>query len=145
MALPTAMFKKILVPLDLSGRNEGALAAASQLARQGRARVLLLHVIQRIEHVAPRELRGFYEQLEKSAREKMAVAARKLAAKKIDVRGTVVVGMPAAEIVDYAGANGVDLIVLSSHKIDLTRPNQGWGTTSYKVGVLCQCPVLLVK
>jgi universal stress protein A len=145
MAPSAAMFKKILVPLDLSGQNEGALAAASLLARQGRARVLLLHVIQRIEHVPPRELRGFYDRLEKSAREKMAVAARKLAAKKIEVRATVVLGIPAAEIVEYADANGVDLIVLSSHKIDLSRPNQGWGTTSYKVGVLCQCPVLLVK
>jgi len=42
-------------------------------------------------------------------------------------------------------ANRVDLIVLTSHKIDLAHPAEGWGTTSYKVGILCQCPVLLVK
>ena len=51
----------------------------------------------------------------------------------------------AREIVKQAVANRVDLIVLTSHKIDLAHPAEGWGTTSYKVGILCQCPVLLVK
>ena len=32
---------------------------------------------------------------------------------------------------------------MSSHKVDAT--GRGWGTTSYKVGILCWCPVLLVK
>ena len=41
--------------------------------------------------------------------------------------------------------NDVDLIILGSQKIDPARPGQGWGTTSYKVGILCRCPVLLVK
>ena len=29
--------------------------------------------------------------------------------------------------------------------IDPARRNRGWGTTSYKVGVFCQCPILFVK
>lgn len=139
------MFKHILVPVDLSGKHGGALAATLQLAQQSRARVVLLHVIHRIEHVPFDEVRSFYERGEKAARKKMAMAARKLAARKIDVRALVLVGTPAREIVRYAATNGIDLIVLSSHKIDLSGPSQGWGTTSYKVGVLCQCPVLLVK
>jgi universal stress protein A len=139
------MFKKILVPLDLSKRSDGALAAALQLAQPGRARVLLLHVIQRIEHVPPSELRDFYGRLEKAAHQRMASAIRKLATKKVDVRATVAIGSPARDIVRYAAANGVDLIILGSHKVDVSRAAQGFGTTSYKVGVLCQCPVLLVK
>jgi nucleotide-binding universal stress UspA family protein len=139
------MFKHILVPIDLSGRNEGTLAATLQLAQQSRARVVLLHVIQRIEHVPLPEIRAFYEKLERAARKKMVAVARKLAARGVDVRATVLVGTPAREIVRYAAANGVDLIVLGSHKLDLSRPSRGWGTTSYKVGVLCQCPVRLVK
>jgi nucleotide-binding universal stress UspA family protein len=139
------MFKHILVPLDLSARNERALATALELAQRSRARVTLLHVIQRIEHVPFGEVRSFYTRLEKAAQKKMAAAARKLAGKKIDVRAAVFVGTPAREIVKHAAANGVDLIVLTSHKVDLSRPAEGWGTTSYKVGILCQCPVLLVK
>jgi nucleotide-binding universal stress UspA family protein len=57
----------------------------------------------------------------------------------------VLIGSPAREIVRFATAKRVDLIVLGSHRIDLARPAAGWGTTSYKVGILCQCPVLLVK
>lgn len=139
------MFRHILVPLDLSARHDAALKTALQLADQNRARVTLLHVIQRIEHVPEAELRSFYRRIEVAAGKKMAAAARRFAAKTIDVRPVVAMGAPAREIVEHAAANGVDLIVLGSHKIDLSRRAQGWGTTSYKVGVLCRCPVLLVK
>ena len=57
----------------------------------------------------------------------------------------VIFGDRAHEIVRYAMERGVDLIVLSSHRIDLGNPSAGWGTVSYKVGILSQCPVLLVK
>jgi nucleotide-binding universal stress UspA family protein len=56
-----------------------------------------------------------------------------------------VFGSRAHEIVRYATEVGVDLIVLTSHRIDLHHPSAGWGTVSYKVGILSQCPVLLVK
>lgn len=139
------MFQHILVPLDLSAGNDAALKTALRLAEQNRARVTLLHVIQRIEHVPQAELRAFYQRVEAAARTKMEVAARRFAAKKIDVHPVVAVGAPAPGIVEHAAANDVDLIVLASHKVDVSRPTQGWGTTSYKVGVLCRCPVLLVK
>ena len=139
------MFRHILVPLDLSARSAAALKTALQLADQSRARVTLLHVIQRIEHVPEAELRSFYRRIEATARKKMEPVARRFAAKMIDVRAVVTVGTPARGIVEHAAANGVDLIVLASHKIDRSRPAQGWGTTTYKVSVLCQCPVLLVK
>ena len=54
-------------------------------------------------------------------------------------------GNRAQEIVRYAMEAGVDLIVLTSHRIDLQDSSAGWGTVSYKVGILSQCPVLLVK
>ena len=139
------MFRHILVPLDLSARSDAALKTALQLADQSRARVTLLHVIQRIEHMPEAELRDFYRRIEAMARKKMEAVARRFAAKKIDARPVVAVGAPAQGIVEHAVADGVDLIVLASHKIDSSRPGQGWGTTSYKVGVLCRCPVLLVK
>jgi nucleotide-binding universal stress UspA family protein len=139
------MFDHILVPLDLGRRNERALAAARQLAQPRGARVTLLHVIQRIEHIPFDDVRRFYERLEKSAHKKMAAAVRTLARGKARVRAEVVIGSPAEAIVRYAAQNRVDLIVLGSHKIDLAHPAAGWGTTSYKVGILCQCPVMLVK
>jgi nucleotide-binding universal stress UspA family protein len=139
------MFRHILVPLDLSARNDPALETALGLAEQNRARVTLLHVIQRIEHVPEAELRPFYRRIEATARKQMDAAARRFAARKIDVRAVIALGAPARGIVEHAAVNGVDLIVLSSHKVDLSRRAQGFGTISYQVGVLCRCPVLLVK
>jgi nucleotide-binding universal stress UspA family protein len=60
-------------------------------------------------------------------------------------REEVVFGHRAPEIVRYAAEVGADLIVLTSHRIDLQNPAAGWGTVSYKVGILAQGPVLLVK
>jgi hypothetical protein len=34
---------------------------------------------------------------------------------------------------------------MGSHKVNPKRRGMGWGTTSYKVGILCRCPILLVK
>ena len=63
----------------------------------------------------------------------------------LEVDRTVVYGKPAEEIVRFAVDKQVDLIVLASHQIDLSRLGHGWGTLSYKIGVLAPCPVLLVK
>ena len=44
-----------------------------------------------------------------------------------------------------ARAGKADLVVMSSHKPDLSKPLQTWATLSCQVSVLCPCPVLLVK
>jgi len=49
------------------------------------------------------------------------------------------------EIVKFSEEQSADPIVMRSHRIDPANPTQGWGTISYKVSVLAQCPVLLVK
>ena len=54
-------------------------------------------------------------------------------------------GDRAEEIVRHVGKAGTDLVVLGSHRIDPDWPGAGWGTLSYKVGILAPCPVLLVK
>ena len=139
------MFTHLLVPLDLSRRNGPAIATAVALAAQNRARVTLIHVIDRIEYVPAAELRRFYAGLERRAQQVLTRVARAFARKRIPIRAIVLTGDPSREIVRWAAANGVDLIVLNSHAIDPRRSGHGWGTTSYKVGLLCRCPVLLVK
>jgi nucleotide-binding universal stress UspA family protein len=132
------------VPIDLSERNERQLRAASVLAERGRARVTLLHVIEQVRHLPVAELRPFYVRLENASRRRLAVAAKQFAA-GAPVRTLVRVGDPSREIVRVAARRRVDLIVMGSHKPDPARPGGGWGTTSYKVGLLCACAVLLVK
>jgi len=140
------MFKRILVPLDLSARNTRALAVVLEMAQRNRARVTLLHVIERIEHIPLGEMQSFYRRLETHARRRLELAARRFASKGVKVEPVVLIGTPARDIVRHAQANKVDLIVMSSHKITSpARPGYGLGTTSYRVGILCRCPVLLVK
>jgi universal stress protein A len=49
------------------------------------------------------------------------------------------------EIIRFTEEQAVDLVVLSSHPVGKDSGIEGWGTISYKVGMLCSCPVMLVK
>jgi nucleotide-binding universal stress UspA family protein len=139
------VFEHLLVPVDLSDRNEKTLRTARRLAERMKSRVTLLHVVQRIEGLPDSELDAFYRQLESKSKRTLDAQARAFARAKIRVRAVVLVGNPVAEIVRRAARDKADLIVMGSHRVRPARGERGFGTTSYKVGILCQCPVLLVK
>ena len=139
------MFERILVPLDLSDRNRRTLRTAVELAGRHRARVTLLHVIQRIPNVSGTELQDFYQRLARVSTRQLERLASQFASKGVRVGAMVCIGEPAREVVRIAAREKADLIVMGSHKVTPRSPATGWGTTSYKVGIFCQCPVLLVK
>ena len=138
-------FRHILVPTDLTDRTEKALELAGQLALPGAARVTLLHVIETIQGLPLDEVRPFYERLERKARSAMDSLTTRAGDAAPAVARVIVRGRRAEEIVKYAAGNEVDLIVLASHRVKPSRVDRDWGTMSYKVGILAQCPVLLVK
>ncbi|MFO0981332.1 MAG: universal stress protein [Planctomycetota bacterium] len=140
------MFKHILVPLDLAAKSGRALTLARRLAELSRARVSLLHVVQEIDNLAGSEVREIYRRFEKSARQKITpMVGKAFRGSDLAVSLDVLVGVPAREIVRFAQSRRVDLIVMPSHKVVPRDPARGFGTTSYKVGILCRCPILLVK
>jgi nucleotide-binding universal stress UspA family protein len=140
------VFRHILVPIDLSDRNERALTTAFELAASTGARVTLLHVITRVRGIPAAELRSFYAQLEAKAEARLRAVVSRHAQPGTDVRTAVVLGDPARDIAQWADRHRVDLIAIGSHSVEPGRgPQLGWGTTSYKVALLCRCPVLLVK
>jgi nucleotide-binding universal stress UspA family protein len=139
------MFQKILVPVDLTDVHQPALDIAADLAKESAGEVTLLHVIEVIAEVWAVEDRDFYDRLEQTARDHLARLGHYLEERAVPRREEVVFGSRAPEIVRYAVEAGIELIVLKSHRIDLQNPSAGWGTVSYKVGILAQCPVLLVK
>ena len=139
------MFKKILVPVDLSDTHQQALEIAARLAGEGDGQVTLLHVVEVIPGLWVEEERDFYDRIETTARDHLSRLGRQLEDRHVPRREEIIFGNRAEEIVRYATETGVDLIVLSSHRIDLKNPGAGWGTLSYKIGILSQCPVLLVK
>jgi nucleotide-binding universal stress UspA family protein len=136
-------FRHILVPTDLTERTEKALQLAGTLAASDACRITLVHVIETIDGMQFEELKPFYDRLERKARSAMTGLIRRAPAKHAE--GVVVYGRRAEEIVGFAEANDVDLIVLASHRVNPSMVNRDWGTISYKVGILAQCPVLLVK
>jgi nucleotide-binding universal stress UspA family protein len=140
-----AVFKRILVPIDLSGRNTQTLDVALELARATHALVTLCHVIQSVRDVPSAELRRFYRRLEATSARTLARVAKRFTAREVPVDTVVCIGEPAREIVRLAAGRRTDLIVMGSHKVRAGRWATGWGTISYKVGIFCRCPVLLVK
>jgi nucleotide-binding universal stress UspA family protein len=136
------MFKRILVPVDLSERSAGAVDVACRLATGNHAEVILLHVIETIEHLEFDELRSFYDKLEQNATVGLRRLADQSPHKGVSVQTETVYGKRARCIIEFAAKRRVDLIVLNSHRV---QPNGGFPSISYEVGVLASCPVLLLK
>lgn len=137
-------FRHILVPVDFTPKNRPALEIALRLAVQFRARVMLWHVVEPVEGRS-RDVLAFHASLRNRAERRFAVLTRPFRRRGVSVKSGVVLGHRAPTIVKQAIRDRVDLIVMSSHPLNLSRPSHDWASISYKVAVLSQCPVLLVK
>ena len=139
------MFRNILVPVDFTLKNETGLNTALDLARGGESKVTLLHVIETIEHVEFDEMKDFYRGLETRAAAKLFGMEERFKAADIPVYHDILYGKRAETIVRFAEEREMDLIVLSSHKVDRDHPALSVGTISYRIAIVARCPVLLVK
>ncbi len=139
------MFQHILVPTDLSDKTKQALDVAMRMAVHENGRITLLHVVETIDDSQFEEFREFYSKLKKRAHKKMRDMISHYQGDDVAVDAEIIFGKRIREIVRFADEHHIDLVILSSHKVDLDNPGEGWGTISYKVGVLSQCPVMLVK
>lgn len=138
-------FQHILVPLDFTEKNLAALDIAFDLAVAEKARVTLLHVVEQVSGEVDAELTEFYRRLKTRAESELESRSQRFDLAGIDIDCKIRIGQRLHEVVTDSIERAADLIVMSSHKPDLTRPLQTWATLSYQVSVLCQCPVLLVK
>ena len=148
------MYDHILVPTDGTESTRHALDIAVTLHSQLKSdtpqrKITLLHVIETIADDDAEEFERFYSTLRKRAEKKMnALTGPYHAAQdtgSFTIEPAILLGSRVQEILAFAKENKVDLIILNSHKIDVNNPTQGWGTISHKVGILSQCPVMLVK
>jgi nucleotide-binding universal stress UspA family protein len=142
------MFRKILVPVDFTDKNETALNSAIEITGRSDGEeneVTLLHVIETIEHIEFKEMEDFYRGLETRAAAKLFAMEDRLKEAGVRVRHDIIYGKRAETIVRYAEDHAMDLMILSSHKVDRDHPALGWGTISYRIAIVARCPVLLVK
>jgi universal stress protein A len=141
-----AMFKHILIPVDFSAQTKDTLTIAKPMVSTGKGRMTLLHVIELIADTRrDGELSEFYAKLEEQAKAKFETLLAESDLETLPVTTEIIYGERVHEILDYAEQHEVDLIVMASRKVDRVNPMGGLGTISQRIGILAQCPVLLVK
>ena len=138
------VFKRILVPIDLSDRNRRTIDVALALARQNQALVTLCHVIQSVRDIPSPELRKFYRRLEATSAGTLARVAKRFSAREVSVDTVVCIGEPAREIVRIAAGRRIDLIVMGSHGHGRLHSTL-LGCVSQKVLAASPIPVLLTR
>jgi nucleotide-binding universal stress UspA family protein len=118
------MYKKLLVPLDGSDFSECSLEHVKTIALGCNIpEVILLRVVEPLssnEIASLAEARGdLITQVEREqkadAEDYIAAVTSKSIKEGISARGEIAFGRAADKIMDYAKANQVDLIVISSH------------------------------
>ncbi len=139
------MFTHVLVPTDFTEKSRAALAVAGRLADLEKGRLTLLHVIETLDGAEGEEFTDFYDKLKAHAQANMDKLIRRCSDRQPPPQAVILLGKRAPEIVRYAHEQAVDLIVLSSHRIDPDAPGTSLGTVSYKVAIMAACPVMMVK
>ncbi len=141
------MQKKILVPVDLANDTPAELEFACDLARLHRAKLLLVHVVDYVPTVLPIELpAGFptpqLDVVRASAERKLAEMAKGV--QGLEVETHVEVGAAAHEIVQVAEREGVDQIVMGSHRHGAIA-RMFLGSVAERVARTAACPVTIVR
>lgn len=134
------MYRKILVPLDGSEIAESILPHVKDMALAHPAEVILLRVLP-----ATGVLPSAAEREAIEARNYLSAVEKRLQRQRVNVRSSVRHGEDTAlEITDYAEANDVDLIAMSTHG----RSGVGrwiFGSVAEKVLRGTNKPILLVR
>jgi len=143
------LIKTILFPTDFSNGARAAMDHAISLARDYKAKLLLLYVVQDIsiaEWYIPSSLSAteLVEDMQKSAWQEMEKWAAEVSSKIGAVEKLIVRGAPFVEIIKTAREKKADLIVIGTHGrtgIDHIL----FGSTAEKVVRKAPCPVLTVR
>jgi universal stress protein A len=142
-------FHRILCPLDFSESSQKALQTATEIARQFRAELVLVHVIPPATPGIPADptyaftgTEDYGEALRTKAEDQLTLAAQSLS-EGLQARKVIVTGDAADQIVRLANDESADLIVIATHGLT------GWrhlifGSVAEKVIRLAERPVLVV-
>ncbi|MCG6882746.1 MAG: universal stress protein [Silicimonas sp.] len=137
------MYKKILVPVEPSHveRHETALKMAKQLADDGGAEIIALTVIEPVP--------GYFAMAESmpdmqlKAGEETLKQLRSFVGDGSSIKSRVLHGHAATEIIGYAEREGVDCIVIASHKPEFV--DFFLGSTAARVVRHATCSVHVIR
>ena len=133
----------ILFPTDFSHNGDSALGIATSLAREAGAKLLIVHVIEPEAAYASGE---FYYGVPNPPTDELWRMLREVrpAVSTVRCEHRLLSGTPAAAIVELAGKENVDLIVMSTHgRTGLKRLLMG--SVAEAVVRNATCPVMTFK
>ncbi|HEV8722370.1 MAG TPA: universal stress protein [Candidatus Binatia bacterium] len=142
--------RRILHATDFSKASARALNEAVKQAKQNRAELLIVHVIEPTPYVAGDEFGGeeIYIKLEDMAKRdseaSMSKLIRRLKKSNIKAQGLILKGSAHDQIVKAAKSKKADMIVIGTHgRTGLSKLFMG--SVAGKVIALATCPVVTVR
>lgn len=153
MITDPASKRTILLPTDFSECSILATKYAVTLAKEYNAEIFIVHVMERAAEVTPilgNEMPGYgailtyYEDLLKSAQNRVKEISKMVAENGVKVHDRVISGNPRYEIISIANSEPIDLIVIGTHgRRGLSRLIQG--SVAEAVVRHAPCSVLSVR
>jgi len=138
----------MLVPMDFSATADRALAYAIALAQQLQARLTLLHVLDMtpmtMDEMTVGVVATYLEEQEIEAQHLLQASLERVQRAGLQGDSLLVQGTPTQTIVDTAGEQGVDLILMGTHgRTGLA--HVFLGSVAEHVVRQAPCPVLVVR
>ena len=138
----------VLVPIDFSATADRALTYAIALAQQLQARLTLLHVLDMtpvtMDEMTPGVAATYLDDLETDAQHLLQASRERVQRAGLQAESLLVQGTPTQTIVDTAGEQGVDLIIMGTHgRTGLA--HVFLGSVAEHVVRQGPCPVLVVR
>lgn len=146
---PTIGIRSILVPIDFSIHSKNALKYAVPMAKQFRASVHLVYVVEPTVYPADLGfgqvvLPGVEEELREKGGEELQALIQREMGKGVPASWTVRTGNPHQEILREAEEKNVDLIVVATHGHSGVE-HMLFGSTADRIVRHARCPVLTVR
>lgn len=141
--------RRILVPTDFSESANHALAYGISFAREYKAELVLLHVIETLSvgyasDLFPVPMAEVLEEIGSYARGELEKLVAQAAERGVTARQVVVQGKPAAEVIRCAKEQSIDMIVLGTHGRGVL-DHALFGSTTERVVRKAPCPVLTCR
>jgi nucleotide-binding universal stress UspA family protein len=143
------LIRRILVPTDFSDSARQALEWGIALAREFKAELVLLHVVENLtvgyaSDLFPVPMAEVYEEIASYARAELKKLGEEVRAQGVTVTERLAQGTPSAEIIRFAKEEPTDLIVVGSHGKGLL-DHALFGSTTERVVRKASCPVLTCR
>lgn len=144
----TLTLNRILVPIDFSAYSKNALQYAIPLARQCKAELVLVYVVEPTVYPADFSFGQVgFPSVEEELRTRGSEELTKLIAEQIpqavDARKVIRTGKPYLEILEAARVEGADMIVIATHGHSGVE-HLLFGSTAEKVIKKAKCPVVVI-